>query len=97
MKKLGFILVLFLMISVDMFGQNITEVKGVYLTSELKPYSGKYTSQFDNGNIKLEMYLNKGLKEGQVKLYFPSGQLNEIRSYPKTRCMVRGSFITKAV
>ncbi|MBL7971596.1 MAG: hypothetical protein JNL03_08755, partial [Prolixibacteraceae bacterium] len=91
MKKSGFVLGLLLLFSVCVFAQNIKEVDGIYLSPDSKPYSGKYSSQFGNGNIKMEMYLKKGLKDGQVRIYFPDGQLNEIRAYRKN--LMHGTWI----
>jgi antitoxin component YwqK of YwqJK toxin-antitoxin module len=83
MKKLGFIFGFILLFSSVLLGQNIREVDGVYMTSGSKPYTGHYVTTYGNGNIKMEMQLTRGLKNGEMRIYFENGKLNEIRSYKK--------------
>ena len=92
MKKSGFIFGFILLFSSVLFGQSIKEVDGVYMTSGSKPYTGHYATTYENGNIKMEMQLTKGLKNGEVRIYFENGKLNEIRSYKKN--IMDGTWIT---
>jgi len=85
MRKIGIILGLFFLFSAYTFGQNIKEVNGLFLTPDSKPYSGKYTNKFEDGNIMMEMFLKKGMKDGQAKFFYPNGQLKEIRAYQKNQ------------
>src|SRR5574344_588860 len=82
--------IIFLIIS-SAYAQDIKEVDGVYY-SVTKPYSGSYKSYYPNGNLKVEMNLIDGLKDGAVKLYFESGELNELRSYKMN--VMHGEWVT---
>ncbi len=64
------------------FAQDIRESGGIYYSGS-KPYTGTYTSRYDNGNVKMSMSLKDGLKHGETRIYFESGKLNEICSYKK--------------
>lgn len=81
MKKLLFSVVAIL-IALSSFAQNITEGKdGVYYDDHGTPYTGTYHSYYENGQVKSEIPLVNGLKSGSMILYFPNGQVNEIRAY----------------
>ena len=63
-------------------GQELVEKEGVYfLQGEF--FSGKWTTNFDNGGIKMEAHFKNGLKNGKTKIWYEDGQINEIRSYKK--------------
>ncbi|HBL74486.1 MAG: hypothetical protein A2W90_20395 [Bacteroidetes bacterium GWF2_42_66] len=92
MKKTGFFFGFILLFSATIFGQSIKEVDGKYLTADSKPYSGYYASVYENGNMKMEMHLTRGMKDGEVRVYFENGKLNEVRSYKKN--VMNGTWIT---
>ena len=92
MKKRVFILWIILLFPACIFAQSIKEVDGKYYTSDSKLYSGHYISVYGNGNIKMEMHLTKGMKNGEVRVYFENGKINEIRSYRKN--VMDGTWIT---
>ena len=60
--------------------QELVEIDGIYYHNN-KAYSGRYESKYENGNPHIQMILVNGLKDGEVQIYFESGQLNEVRSY----------------
>lgn len=92
MKKLGLILGLILLSTAGIFAQSIKEIDGKYYSANSKPYSGHYISVYENGNVKMEMHLAKGMKNGEVRVYFENGKINEIRSYKKN--LMDGTWIT---
>jgi antitoxin component YwqK of YwqJK toxin-antitoxin module len=71
--------ILFLVIA-NVDAQKIKEIDNIFFENG-QPYTGSYTSCYDNGNIKMEMKVKEGKKHGQVRIFFENGQLNEIRSY----------------
>jgi antitoxin component YwqK of YwqJK toxin-antitoxin module len=92
MKKLGYLVVF--LISFFAFGANaqeLKEVNGVYYADTVA-YTGKHTVRYPNGNIKIEMNLLKGMKNGTVNVYFENCQNNEVRSYKNN--LMHGSWIT---
>ena len=91
MKLITSIIVLSVLFSLNAFSQHIKEDEGVYMAGS-KPYTGLYKTNFDNGKVKTEMSLVDGLKEGDVKVYFENGVLNEIRSYHKN--IMHGTWIS---
>jgi antitoxin component YwqK of YwqJK toxin-antitoxin module len=91
MKKISLLFGIIILIVFSAYSQDIKEVDGVYYTSSV-PYTGKYTSHFENGKTKIEMNLIDGLKDGVVKVYFEDGELNEIRSYKRN--VMNGDWFT---
>ena len=91
MKKFSLLLSLLMLFAVYTKSQNINEIDGVYY-ADSTPYTGAYTSYFENGNAKILMNLDKGLKNGEVRIYFENGALNEIRSYKNNK--MDGTWIT---
>ena len=59
--------------------------EGVYFTdvSQTKLYSGIYREYYENGALKLELFLEDGRPEGTYVVYFENGRPNEVRSYHK--------------
>ena len=93
MKKLSLFLSLILIFSINTISQNISEIDGVYYAeSTSEPYSGIYTSYFDNGNAKMEVKFLNGFRNGETRIYFEDGALNEIRGYKED--MMHGSWVT---
>ena len=81
MKKL-LILIVAIFFSLPSFSQNISEGKdGLYYDNQGALYTGTYRTLFDNGQVKSEIPLVNGQKSGSMMIYFPNGQVNEIRSY----------------
>ena len=63
-------------------GQSIKlNSENIYVNVKGKPYSGVYKEYYENGNLKLQMKLKKGFKNGNVFLYFENGKLSEVYSY----------------
>ena len=92
MKKLGLsVIFLVCIIAYGAKAQELKEVKGVYYADTVA-YTGKYVTRYSNGNIKIEMNLLNGMKNGTVNVYFENGQINEVRSYKNN--LMHGSWIT---
>jgi antitoxin component YwqK of YwqJK toxin-antitoxin module len=91
MKKLGLIFAIVGLLSLVSQAQDLKEVNGIYY-ADSTVYSGKYSTHFPNGKIKMEMNLENGMKNGTVNVYFENGQLNEVRSYKNN--LMHGSWIT---
>ena len=90
MKKLVlFVGVLLLAITVN--AQNLQEVDGIFY-QDSQPYSGTYLTYFENGNLKMETNFLEGMKDGECKLYFEDGKLNEVRSYRNNE--MHGTWLT---
>ncbi len=82
-----------LIISALTFGQNtIRESEGLFYDGEDRLYTGVYSEFYDNGNIKLEIPVRRGEKNGNVNIYYMDGSLNEIRSYRSGQ--MHGKWIT---
>lgn len=73
------------------FAQDIRELGGIYYSNS-KPYTGTYTSHYENGNIKMSISLENGLKHGETRIYFENGNLNEICSYKDN--LMDGTWVT---
>lgn len=54
---------------------------GLYYDENKDLYSGLYIEFNSNGSKRVELPLKNGIKDGEVKLFFEDGSLNEIRSY----------------
>jgi antitoxin component YwqK of YwqJK toxin-antitoxin module len=91
MKRLSILLGIIFLSLFSAFAQEIKEIDGVYFAGD-SPYTGLYTASFDNGKSRISMNLVDGLKEGEVKVYFENGDLNEIRSYKKN--IMDGTWLT---
>ncbi|HKJ41055.1 MAG TPA: hypothetical protein VKA27_03130 [Sunxiuqinia sp.] len=91
MKKVGLLFSLLMLFALYTQAQNINEVNGVYYAESI-PYTGTYTKYFDNGNTEMQMKLDKGIKNGEVKIYFENGKLKEIRHYKNNE--MDGTWIT---
>jgi antitoxin component YwqK of YwqJK toxin-antitoxin module len=81
MKRL-FIIATLISFNLILQGQKITEGQdGLYYGENNKPFSGLNIEYWQNGNIKIEMPLKKGLMHGDVVLYFDNQKRNEVRAY----------------
>ncbi len=90
MKKLK-ILIALVVIGFCTNAQNIKEDKGLYyVDNELA--SGDIITYFDNDQVKMEMKVSEGMKDGEMKIFFADGSLNEIRSYKNNQ--MNGLWIT---
>ncbi len=69
-----------ILIAFSVKAQNLQEVDGIYFLNST-PYSGTYETYYADGTMKMETTFLEGKKEGECKLYFENGELNEIRSY----------------
>ncbi|HET6556017.1 MAG TPA: hypothetical protein VFG54_01810 [Prolixibacteraceae bacterium] len=91
MKKLGLLIALSWLLFFVSNAQNLKEINGIYYADSVA-YTGKYTTHFPNGKIKIELNLENGMKNGTANVYFESGLLNEVRSYKNN--LMHGSWIT---
>ena len=92
MKKL-LVLISAIIFTLPSFSQTISEGKdGLYYNSQGEPYTGTYRTFFDSGQVKSEVPLVNGLKSGSMMIYFPNGQVNEIRSYKEGK--MDGTWLT---
>lgn len=80
MKKISIILI-FILYTFTLKAQILKGEDGVYYDKQNNPYTGTYTEYFENGQIKIEMQIKSGLKHGIIKMFFKTGQINEIRAY----------------
>jgi len=65
--------------------QNLILSDGQYYTDETqtKLYTGEYTEHYENGMLKMELFLKDGRPEGTYVIYFPNGKISEVRAYYK--------------
>ena len=63
--------------------QDLVLSEGQYYTdaTQTTPYTGRYTEFYDDGMLKMELYLKDGRPEGTYVIYYPSGKIAEVRSY----------------
>ena len=63
--------------------QDLVLSEGQYYTDETQttPYTGRYTEFYDDGMLKMELYLKDGRPEGTYVIYYPDGKIAEVRSY----------------
>lgn len=92
MKYLAIILSVMLMAVVSNAQPQHLEEKDGLFYYESQPYTGTYLTYYDNGTLKLESTYFEGKKDGEFKLYFEDGSLNEIRSYQNNE--MHGTWIT---
>src|SRR6056297_2916344 len=79
-NKILYILYL-LLLSSNLFAQDIEQKGNKYYTSEGELYTGIYKEYFENGNLKLEASIKEGVYDGITILYFKSGNRKEQRAY----------------
>lgn len=90
--KTSLTLAIFLILfGLNLNAQTISEIDGIYYENAI-PYTGSYQIFHENNQVKMEMNLVDGLKDGDVKVYFENGTLNEIRAY--SRNVMNGTWIT---
>lgn len=63
--------------------QDLVLNEGQYYTDESQtvPYTGRYTEFYDDGMLKMELYLKDGRPEGTYVVYYPDGKIAEVRAY----------------
>lgn len=77
-----FLALLISLTSLVSFAQTtVVEREGKYYDSNGNLYSGRYTSYYDNGNTKVDAIITNGLPNGEMKLFYPTGKIQEIRTY----------------
>lgn len=91
MRKFSLLFSILLLAVISAIAQDVKEINGVYYKGDV-PYTGNYIAKFDNGEPRIEMNLLNGLKEGEVKVYFETGELNEIRFYKNN--VMDGTWLT---
>lgn len=91
MKKLFTLIAFILLVAVQANAQEVVEKDGIYYFDS-KPYTGSYIGTFENGNTKFSIFLKDGKKDGEMRLYYQDGKLNEIRHYSKNE--MDGTWIT---
>lgn len=92
MKTLIYTFALAVITTFTGFSQIIEGEDGKYYASNYSPYEGEYTEYHNSGEPRIEMNLENGLQHGTTKLYFPDGDVNEIRSYNMGQ--MNGTWIT---
>ncbi|HDP75444.1 MAG TPA: hypothetical protein ENN49_06175 [Bacteroidales bacterium] len=60
---------------------NVIERDGKYYDSNGNPYSRRYTLYYNNENIKVDATIANGLPNGEMKLFYSTGKIQEIRTY----------------
>ena len=61
------------------FGQLIQKEDGRYYDAGGNLYSGSYFEYYPSGVKRIEMNVLNGWKEGETKLYYENGNLQEVR------------------
>src|SRR6056297_1838677 len=61
--------------------QDVTKNKGKYYTQEGELYTGIHKDHYENGNLKAEIRVKKGVLEGRSVFHFKDGSKKELRSY----------------
>lgn len=63
--------------------QDLVLNEGQYYTDETltELYTGRYTEFYDDGMLKMELYLKEGRPEGTYVVYYPDGKTAEVRAY----------------
>lgn len=74
-----------LLICSSAFSQISLGDDGLYYDKDQNPYSGEYREYFDNGQIRQEMTVLRGLIDGKVSQWYRSGTLKEIRMFKSGR------------
>lgn len=80
MKQIFLIATIITLFISGLNAQEIEETNGLYFKNN-ELYTGKYSTYFENGQLKMNMKIVEGKKEGKIRIYFENGQLHEIRSY----------------
>ncbi len=86
MIKRKLLVALFLIMSATYcFAQDLVLSEGQYYTDEslTSLYTGRYTEFYDDGMLKMELYLQDGRPEGTYVIYYPDGKTAEVRAYYK--------------
>lgn len=65
---------------------------GLYYSDDGKLYTGEFREHYPDRQIKTTMNITNGQIDGLVKIYFPNGVQNEIRSYKEG--VMHGQWIT---
>lgn len=67
--------------------QDLVLNEGHYYTDETltQLYTGRYTEFYDDGMLKMELYLKDGRPEGTYVVYYPDGKIAEVRYRNKCR------------
>ena len=57
--------------------QDLVLSEGQYYTDETQttPYTGRYTEFYEDGMLKMELYLKDGRPEGTYVIYYPDGKI----------------------
>lgn len=92
MKKISLILVALSIGLIPVLAQITEGEDGIYYDKNKKPYTGVFTEYWPNGNLKMELPIKKGLKDGQANLYFENSGKNEIRSFKGGK--MHGTWVT---
>jgi len=91
MKKIFLLIGVLFFVALGANAQEVVEKDGLYYFDS-KPYTGSYIGVYDNGNTKFSLFLKNGKKDGEMRVYFENGKLNEIRHYKKNE--MDGTWIT---
>lgn len=83
MRKLGAGMFFFLLILNSSIGQVSQKNDGLYYDKNGQLYTGTYYEYFTDTTIRAEISLLNGTPDGLTKIYFESGELQEIRSFRK--------------
>ena len=63
--------------SLTVQAQDLVLSEGQYYTDETQttPYTGRYTEFYEDGMLKMELYLKDGRPEGTYVIYYPDGKI----------------------
>lgn len=65
--------------------QDLVLNEGQYYTDETQTqlYTGRYTEFYNDGMLKMELFLQDGRPEGTYVIYYPNGKTAKVRAYYK--------------
>ena len=79
--KISISALLIIFFSLSTLAQNLVVHDNIYFDQDGNPFTGKYKEYYASGSVKLEMDLNKGMKNGNVIMYFENGKIHEVYAY----------------
>ena len=58
-------------------------IEGIYYcdATQSRLYNGPHREYFENGDLKMEMYIVQGKPDGTYVVYYPNAKIKEVRSY----------------
>lgn len=90
MKKL--ILLLAMVVTGSLLHAQLVEKEGIFYDFNNNPYTGTYIEYFPDGDVRIEMHVKDGKKNGTTTYYFENGAKKEVRNFSNNK--MDGTWIT---